>query len=284
MRPLTDHELASAAVVFPVEQHAGRGAAAAGRRGPLRDPDVLEAAGPPDAAVTDRPRSWPRTSACNGCRVGGHPRRRCPIPTCSRSSISCKESAGGAAAGGAAALRDDPGRGPQRARPYRPRLHLDEQDAGRVLRRSIRARAGLRNSSLFWQRYRLTDDRRGGVLTMAAPLLATSLANSHQSREARQVGAGDAARRAAASAAWPTCPTSTTRRRRRTQLSFRERLERHRGRSDLRLVPSPDGPARLRPGELRRHRRLAREGRPAGRSTRPGTLPDGTRFHGADRS
>ena len=32
----------------------------------------------------------------------------------------------------------------------------------------------VRNSSLFWKRYRLTDRRRGGVLTMGAPLVATS--------------------------------------------------------------------------------------------------------------
>jgi hypothetical protein len=34
--------------------------------------------------------------------------------------------------------------------------------------------AQVQNSSLFWKRYSLTDRRRGGVLTMAAPLVVTS--------------------------------------------------------------------------------------------------------------
>ena len=42
-----------------------------------------------------------------------------------------------------------------------------------------------------------------------------------------------------------------------TAMSMREQLEAHRKDADLRVLPSPDGPARIRPRELRRGRRLA---------------------------
>ena len=46
--------------------------------------------------------------------------------------------------------------------------------------------------------------------------------------------------------------------------------------SDLRVLPPADGPARLRPRELRRRRRLADHGRQASRSTRPASCPTAT--------
>ena len=57
-----------------------------------------------------------------------------------------------------------------------------------------------RNSSLFWYRYPLTDKRRGGVMTMAGPLTASSVSNADESREARQVGARSHVQHAAAAA------------------------------------------------------------------------------------
>ena len=49
-------------------------------------------------------------------------------------------------------------------------------------------------------------------------------------------------------------------------LTIRQQLEKHRDEGGVRVLPRPDGPARVRPGELRRARPVAdRAGRPAGR-------------------
>ena len=89
--------------------------------------------------------------------------------------------------------------------------------------------------------------------------------------EARQVGARADPQHAAAARRRPTCPTLPETK----QLtgSLRKVMEQHRENARLRLVPSADGPDRLRLRELRRHRRLARQGRrvrrrPVGRAAR----------------
>ena len=62
--------------------------------------------------------------------------------------------------------------------------------------------------------------------------------------------------------------------------TLRQRMERHRDEPEVCLVPRPDGPARLRPGELRRHRRLADRTTAASPIDASGVLPGGRAFDG----
>ena len=96
--------------------------------------------------------------------------------------------------------------------------------------------------------------------------------------EARQVGARADPRHAPAARRRPTSPT----------LPDDEATDRLAPPADgaapreraLRLVPPADGPARLRLRELRRHRRLARQGRRVRRSTPRARCPTASRSRG----
>ena len=141
------------------------------------------------------------------------------------------------------------------------RLHLPQRATGPALRDRRRGRARSSAGSSW------STPPEGGVVTMASTLTVTS--NPTRTSPVKRgkwileeilgtpppppppnvadLSADDE------DANGKPKPPSTT---------LRVRLEKHRADPELRLVPRPDGPARLRPGELRRHRRLARQGRP----------------------
>ena len=106
-----------------------------------------------------------------------------------------------------------------------------------------------------FRRVDLTTDQRGGILSQASVLTVSSyptrtsvvirgkyiLQNILGSAAAASAARCSAARRSAVG----------------TAASLRQQMEKHRADADLRLLPQQDGPARLRPGELRRHRQVA---------------------------
>ena len=101
------------------------------------------------------------------------------------------------------------------------------------------------------------------------------VSESHVAGRTRQVDSDEPARRAAAAAAAEHPAAAGQRRGRQGAVAARADGEASR-RSGVRRLPPRDGSDRVRDGELRRHRPLAREGRRRGRST-----PSGTLFTGA---
>ena len=78
----------------------------------------------------------------------------------------------------------------------------------------------------------------------------------------------------------PDVPELKAQRQDGKQLTMREQMEEHRANPDLRVLPRPHGPDRVRAGELRRGRPVARPRTPARPIDATGKLPDGTEFEG----
>ena len=101
-----------------------------------------------------------------------------------------------------------------------------------------------------FRRVALKGDQRGGILTQASLLTVTSNPDAHQPGEARQMGDGEPARHAAPAAA-AECSRAGGRQQRP--------IGRHAAAADgaapqepdLRILPCPHGPDRVRPGKLR---------------------------------
>ena len=156
----------------------------------------------------------------------------------------------GDAAGDRAVLRARPAEQPQRAGAARLRLHLPQRGVWRGITGSTASRA---TSS---GRCPLADRRRGGVLTQASVLTLTSNPNRTSPVKRGQ---------------WilqqllgtpPPPPPPDVAQAGREQAGRRRRLAPRAdggapGRPEVRVVPSADGPAGLRPGELRRGGPLA---------------------------
>ena len=111
---------------------------------------------------------------------------------------------------------------------------------------------------------------RGGVLTQAEHPDPDLEPDADLAGQARQVGAGADPRHAAAAAAARRAGPARGEATDRVAAQGHGAAPRERA---LRLLPSAHGPARLRLRELRRHRRLARQGRrlrhrPVGRAAR----------------
>ena len=105
----------------------------------------------------------------------------------------------------------------------------------------------------------LTGSGRGGVWTHGERADRVVVRQPNLARAARQVDSRNPAQRAAAAAA-RRC--AHPRREGAGQVRFPARATGEApGQRDLCLVPCPHGPARVRPGTLRRHRPLARQGR-----------------------
>ena len=177
------------------------------------------------------------------------------------------------AAGGAAPGRARRPRGPQPAGADRRRLHVRQRPAGEALRpaRGDRPR-----------------DAEGGA------------AGPDPRRRAVHRGGADGrprtrcgpARSSAASGCWRRCSGRRSRRRRRTcrscrrttppatGLSLRKQLEPHRKNPDCAELPRPDGPARVRAGELRPARPVADRRSAASRWTPPASCRPGETFSG----
>ena len=78
----------------------------------------------------------------------------------------------------------------------------------------------------------------------------------------------------------PNVPALKEDTRHSTAATLRQRMEQHRAKASCAVCHSRAGPARLRPRELRRHRRLARQGRRASRSTPRARFPRASRSAG----
>ena len=119
------------------------------------------------------------------------------------------------------------------------------------------------------------DSHRGGVLTMASVLKVTANGTTTSPVAARGVGAGPHPGHAAAAAARQTCrpssPTFAAPRRSANNWPSTGTIE------SCASLPSQDRSARLRPGELRRDRRLAGQ-LPDHRATAKPVIVDGRRM------
>ena len=106
------------------------------------------------------------------------------------------------------------------------------------------------------------------------------LSQSDGADDPRKMGAGAAPGHAAAAAAAnvPSLKDDETHK----KLTMRQRMEQHRASPAMRRLPPDHGPARLRAGELRRPRQVARTRRDPGTGAidSSGVLPDGTTFNG----
>ena len=107
-----------------------------------------------------------------------------------------------------------------------------------------------------FRRVALTDGRRGGVLTQASVLTLTSNPN-----RTSPVKRGQWILQQLLGTPPPPPPADVAKldesRQAAEAASLRERMEVHRTNPEMRLVPSADGPARVRPRELRRRGPLA---------------------------
>ena len=119
-----------------------------------------------------------------------------------------------------------------------------------------------------FRRVALADRRRGGVLTQASVLTLTSNPN-----RTSPVKRGQWILQQILGTPPPPPPPEVAKLDESQQAadaaSLRERMEVHRTNPRMRLVPSADGPAGLRPGELRRGGPLADHGRRRSRSIPP---------------
>ena len=249
-----------AAVVLPLEQHPGRRAARCRRaRGQLRDPAVLEQQvrrmlADPRADVARRQLRRPvavpaQSRRARAGRAGCSRLRRQPAAGVPRETELFFESI----------IRERP----QRARPADGRLHVPQRAPGQALRHPGRLRHAVPARDAAG-RQRARRAARTGQHSDRDVVRQPDVAGA-----ARQVGAREHPRHAAAAAAAECAAAEGSQKRAITCRTMRERMARAPRESGLRGVPHADGSARVGAGELRRDRPLARHAaRTAARSTR----------------
>ena len=225
------------AVVLPVEQHSGRGAA--GRSHPRGSRRSRPAGGPgaPHAArpAVARARGQLRRPVAAAAQHPDRPARPDPVPDVRR------EPADRVPARVGAVRREHHARRPQRGRPDCRRLHVRRRAAGRALRHPRRLRQPLPQGDARRAAGRPAGTRR------PAHRHVVSESEPHVAGAAREVGAGEPAGRAAAAAAARRALVPGARGRRRAG---------HRARAagdapaqpGVRRMPRADGPPRVRAG------------------------------------
>ena len=231
-----------AAVVLPVEQHAGRRAAERGGSRQAEGSGVARAAGAAHAARSPLEGAGgqlrqPVARAEQACG------RRCPTPSCTRSSTrTC-------------ATRWS------RRRSCSSRSQIAATTAASselltanysFLNERLATHYGIPNVyGNHFRRVTFADGVRGGLLGQASILTVTSYPQPHVGRDARPMAAREPARRAAAAAAARRAGAEGSGRGRRAAIASRADGGAPEE-SRVRVVPSADGSARVCAGEFRR--------------------------------
>ena len=261
-----------AAVVLPVEQHSRRRAARRSRaRASCSDPAVLE-------QQVRRMLADPRV---DGARRPISPASGC---SCATSKTSCRTPTSSRISTTTCARRS-------RARPScssrascaRTAASLDLLTADYTFVNERLARHyGI--PDIYGSQFRRVAGRptrrAGGCSGKGSILAVTSHADAHVAGAARQVGAREHPRHAAAAAAAERAAARRNAETAQKPRTMREQMEEHRAQPGLRELPQGDGSDRLRAGELRRRRRVARRATPARRSTRRASWPTARKVDG----
>ena len=147
-------------------------------------------------------------------------------------------------------------------------LHVPQRAAGEALRHPERARAATSAASRFPD-----GSPRGGLLGQGSVLTITLVLDAHLAGAARQVGAREPAVGGAAAAAARRAGAEDRRTAPGKPLTMREAMTQHRANPACAELPRADGSDRLRDGELRRRRAMARRATAAQPIDATGVLP-----------
>ena len=131
-------------------------------------------------------------------------------------------------------------------------VHVPERTAGEALRHRRRDRSGVSPGGL-------TTDQRGGILSHASVLTVSS----YPTRTSPVIRGKYVLQNILGAPPPPPPPDvpALDEEAVGNAGSLRQQLEKHRTNADVRVLPQPHGRARLRSGELRRHRQVAHDGR-----------------------